>query len=118
MTAKDRVWLLGPALLGESPASRSLLGKLAKSYTDEVLAKVLAEATADPPIEPKAWIVAACEAAKAAPKANGQAQADMLSDATPEWAIRAGFSNRFFAENAGCGPGNAAKFRDGKRVTT
>lgn len=113
LTPKDRVWLLGPPLLGDTPTTRSLLGKLAKTYTDEVLARVLAEATADRPIEPKAWIVAACEAA---PKTNGHAQPDMLADPTPDWATRAGFDSRFLAENAGCGPGNAHKFRDGRRT--
>jgi hypothetical protein len=121
LTAKDRVWLLGPPLLGEGNAARSLLGKLAKAYGDEVLAEVLAAATLDPPHEPKAWVTAACAArAKAAPpKANGhhQAQADLLDDAKPEWAINAGFRDRFIAENAGCTQFTAKNFRDGKRVS-
>lgn len=118
MTAKDRVWLLGPPLLGEK--GRGLLGKLAKAHGDEVLADVLAEATLDPPLEPKAWVTAACEArAKAHPqRPNGThyEAVDMLSDPTPDWAIRAGFTNRFEAENAGCLKGNAAKFQNGQRI--
>lgn len=114
LTAKERVWLLGVPLLGDTAASRSLLGKLSKTYGEDALARVLAEATADPPAEPKAWLVAACEAAKT--RTNGHHQPDMLADATPDWAIRAGFENRFLAESAGCGPGNFHKFAAGRRV--
>jgi hypothetical protein len=119
LSAKDRVWLLGVPLLGDTKANRGLLAKLAKTYTDEVLAKVLAEATADPPIEPKSWIVAACETAKAAaPRVNGHEPPDLLAgDPRPDWAIRAGFSDRWQAESHGCGPGNAAKFSGGRRVS-
>jgi hypothetical protein len=119
LTDRDRMWLLGPPLLGDSATTRSLLGKLAKTYGDDVLAAVLAEATANVPIEPKAWVTAACATrAKAKPKVNGHPYepADLLADPTPEWATRAGFADRFQAENAGCGPGNAAQFRDGRRV--
>ena len=114
MSAKDRVWMLGIPLLGEG--SRGLLGRLSKTYGEDVLAKVLADATADPPIEPKAWIVAACEQAAKARPAMPQ-QADLLGgDPAPEWAVTAGFENRWVAENAGCGPGNFRKFSGGKRI--
>lgn len=117
LSAKDRLWLLGPALLGETPTARSLLGKLAKTYGDDVLAQVLAEATIEKPIEPKAWVTAACEAKAATrPRANGREPADLLGDPTPDWAISAGFRDRFTAENAGCTQHNAAKFRGGQRV--
>lgn len=115
LTAKERVWLLGVPLLGDTAASRSLLGKLSKTYGEDALARVLAEATADPPAEPKAWLVAACEAAKT--RTNGHHQPDMLDNPTPDWALRAGFENRFLAESAGCGPGNFHKFAAGRRVT-
>lgn len=114
MTAKDRVWMLGVALFGEG--GRGLLGKLAKAHGDEALAEVLAEATLERPIEPKSWVTAACEArAKAKPR-NGHEPVDLLADPTPQWAIDAGFPDRFQAENAGCGPGNASKFREGRRL--
>lgn len=116
LTAKERVWLLGVSLLGDSPSTRSLLGKLSKTYGEDTLARVLAEATADPPAEPKAWLVAACEVA-AKPRTNGHHQPDMLADATPDWAIKAGFDSRFTAESAGCGPGNFHKFASGRRVS-
>lgn len=117
LTAKDRAWLLGPALLGNTPSARSFLGRLAKTYGDEVLAAVLAEATAEQPLEPKAWVTAACDArSKASPRVNGaQEPLDLLADPKPEWAIRAGFPDRFQAENAGCRAGNASQFRNGKR---
>jgi len=38
------------------------------------------------------------------------------SDAKPTWAIRAGFPNRFEAENAGCFERNAARYRNGQRM--
>lgn len=117
LSAKDRIWALGPPLLGDTQASRGLLGRLAAQHGDDVVAEVLEAATVDRPIEPRAWIVAACSTrAKAKPR-NGQPQQDdLLSDPTPEWAIKAGFPDRFHAENAGCGPGNAAQFSGGKRV--
>lgn len=115
LSDRDRVWLLGPALLGDT--SRGLLGKLAKTYGDDVLADVLAEATAERPIEPRSWVAAACATrAKAKPRTNGHEPVDLLADPTPEWAVRAGFPDRFQAENAGCRQNNASLFRDGRRV--
>lgn len=122
LSAKDRVWLLGPPLLGDTQPNRALLGKLAKTYGEDVLATVLAEATLEHPIDPKAWVTAACEAkGKARPKVNGnhapQSTLDLLNrDPHPAWVIEAGFPDIFAAESAGCGPGNAAKFRDGRRL--
>lgn len=118
LTAKDRVWLLGVALLGDG--ARGLLGKLSKAHGDDVLADVLAEATLERPVEPKAWVTAACAAkAKDRQKSNGhhQAPVDLLDDPRPEWAIGAGFPDRFNAENAGCNRFNAKHFRDGRRVS-
>jgi hypothetical protein len=40
------------------------------------------------------------------------------ADAKPAWALKAGFTNRFDAENAGCNERNANQFRDGKRLET
>lgn len=114
--AKDRVWTLGPALLGEK--SRGLLGKLVAQYGEDVLAEALGAAVAEKPGEPKAWVVKACEAAakrqEAAAKLGGHPE--LLADTKPEWALRAGFANRFEANNDGCFEHNAEQFRDGKRV--
>lgn len=41
---------------------------------------------------------------------------DELSDPRPDWALQAGFANRFEAENEGCTPRNFSEFRDGKRL--
>ena len=70
MSAKERVWALGVPCwvirLGRCSA------KLAKAHTDDVLVSVLAEATLERPIDPKAWVIAACEARAKRPKpANG-----------------------------------------------
>jgi hypothetical protein len=114
--AKDRVWTLGPALLGEK--SRGLLGKLVAQYGEDVLADVLSAAATEEPGEPKAWIVKACEA-----RSKQQAQAaklggyaELFADPKPQWALDAGFANRFEANNDGCFEHNAAQFRDGKKV--
>lgn len=118
LSAKDRVWLLGPPLLGDKPANRALLGKLAATYGDEVLAAALADATAqDPPLlEPKAWLTAACaQRAKESPRVPQKGeQVDLLADPKPAWAIAAGFANRFEAENEGCTERNAQHFRGGR----
>lgn len=37
-------------------------------------------------------------------------------DAAGDWWMKAGFTDRFEAENAGCRAGNLALFRDGKRI--
>lgn len=117
LTDRDRVWAMGPPLLGDTPSSRSLLGKLAATYTDAVLADVLGEAVIERPSEPKAWVTAACAARSSAkPKANGHEPADLLADPKPAWALQAGFPDRFVAENAGCNRFNAKHFRDGRRV--
>lgn len=120
LSDRDRVWLLGPALLGEG--ARGLLGKLAKSFGEGVLADVLAEATRDKPIDPKAWVTATCTA-RAKPKAaNGHAYEheetaeEAVANPRPAWALNAGFPDRFQAENAGCTAKNAHRWRDGGRV--
>jgi uncharacterized protein YdaU (DUF1376 family) len=122
MSAKDRLWAIGVALLGEK--GRSHIGKLLSTYGEAVLLDALSEATREQPGDPKSWLVAACEArGKAKPaKANGhhhqeQTTMDLLNrDPHAEWATKAGFKNIFEAESAGCGEGNAHKFRDGKRT--
>ena len=38
------------------------------------------------------------------------------ADAKPAWATKAGFANRFEAENAGCHEHNAKSFRAGKKL--
>lgn len=105
-------------MLGDTQGNRALLGRLAKTHGEELLAAVLAEATLDPPLDPKAWVAAACAAkAKAKPpKVNGHEQVDLLADPTPDWAIAAGFPDRFQAENAGCTRHNASMFRNGRRL--
>ena len=120
MSAKERVWALGVPLLGDS--ARSLLGKLAKAHTDDVLVSVLAEATLERPIDPKAWVIAACEARAKRPKpANGshvETMEEIFANPRPEWAVVAGFHDRFQAENAGCTAKTAHLYRDGQRMAS
>lgn len=113
MSVKDRVWALGIALLGEK--GRAKLGKLVATHGEAQVLEALQAASREQPGDPYPWLVAACEARASPAKVNG-AQADLLADPRPAWAIDAGFPDRFQAENAGCLPHNARKFRDGKRV--
>lgn len=115
ITARERVWSLGVPLLGDG--ARGLLGRLVKAHGEEVVAEVLAEATLNPPVDPRSWVVAACAKRAQQPKANGHhPPGELDGDPKPAWAIRAGFPDRFQAQNAGCGPGNARQFRNGERV--
>jgi hypothetical protein len=51
-----------------------------------------------------------------APKEARQASASVGSDDMPAWALKAGFKNRFDAENEGCNERNAGEFHHGKRL--
>lgn len=119
MTPKERLWAIGVSLLGEK--GRAHVGKLVATYGEAVVLDAMQAANAEQPGDPKAWIVAACEARKK-PKANGKhaetnSGLDLL-DRQPwqPWLQGTGFATIFEAESAGCGPGNAHKFRDGSRA--
>lgn len=121
LSAKDRLWALGIALLGEK--GRSFLGKAVATYGEEAVLDGLSEAAREEPGDPKAWLTKAWEARRTVrPKRNGHHHADettedLLSrDPRPAWVVSAGFVDIFAAESAGCGPGNAAKFRNGQRL--
>jgi hypothetical protein len=118
LSAKERVWLLGPQLLGEK--GKAFIGKLVSTYGEDTVADVLAAAIREEPGEPKSWVAAACEARGKArpPDRNGhqQEQLDLTANPKPEWAIKAGFPNRFEAENAGCKERTAHLFRNGQRI--
>ena len=112
LSAKERSWTLGVAVLGEK--CRSLLGKLSAQYGDEVLAEVLAAAAAQMPLhDAKGWVVKACEVRKSARRGAN----DPFANPSPHWAVNAGFRTRFEAENEGCHQHNAHQFRDGHRIT-
>lgn len=115
-SAKDRIWSIGIALVGEK--GRGLLGQLVKQHGEEVVDRAVASMAKEQPGEPKAWLVKACEAeAKVQRKAEQLgASADLFADPKPQWALDAGFGTRFEAENEGCTAKNAHLFRDGRRV--
>lgn len=113
MTAKDKVWTLGPALLGER--SRSLLGKLVATHGEDLVAGVLADCAREQPGDAKPWVIAAC-AARQQPQPPGAGATDAMVDTMPKWARDAGFANRFEAENAGCTERNYRQFQDGRKV--
>lgn len=115
-TAKDRLWAVGIAVLGEK--GRSLLGQMVAKHGEDVVDRAVASMAKEQPGEPKAWLVKACEAEAKAKQRDDQlgGQGDLLDDPKPEWATKAGFSTRFEAENEGCTQRNAHHFRDGRRV--
>lgn len=113
MTAKERVFSVGVALLGDK--GRSLLGKWSATHGDELLAEVLADAAAEQPHEPKGWIAKTLEARAARRKADG-GSSPLDRNERPAWLQGTGFSTLWEAESAGCGPGNARQFRNGQRV--
>lgn len=118
MSAKERAWAVGVALLGEK--GRPFLGKLASTYGDELLAAVIADTAHHKPVDPKAWITTTCAARAAAKKRgnDGGASPGVLlgQDSSPSWLEGTGFENVFDAENAGCRKGNAHQFREGRKV--
>lgn len=124
MSAKDRLWTLAQAMLGEQKTWRTFVGKAVATYGEPVVLDGLVQAAAEEPLEPKAWLTKAWEArAKARPAvapANGhqpQTTLDLLNrDPRPTWVVEAGFPDIFQAESHGCGPGNYRKFREGRRV--
>lgn len=123
LSAKDRLWALGVAILGEK--ARSFLGKAVATYGEDSVLDCLIACNAEQPGEPKGWLTKAFEArSKQQPKtqrANGNTRptTEELLDREPRpaWVIAAGFEDIWQAESHGCGPGNAAKFREGKRLT-
>jgi hypothetical protein len=116
MSVKAKVWSFGPILIGGSEESaRKLLGKLMKAHGEQIVADVLEACAEEQPGEPKAWITAACIRRSAA--TNGKHDAVALLDPKPQWALQAGFPNRYEAENAGCKPNTAHLFREGQRAT-
>ncbi len=115
LSAKDKAWAIGIALLGEK--GRGHIGKLVATYGEEVVAEAMEATVAEEPGDPKAWVVKACEAvAKRKPAKARTPEADLLDDPKPQWAIAAGFPNRYEANNDGCFEHNAAQFSQGKRV--
>lgn len=114
-SAKDRLWAVGIAVLGEK--GRSLLGQMVAKHGDDVVDRAVASMAKEQPGEPKAWLVKACEAeAKRSKLAADMGGNDLFDDPKPQWALDAGFNTRFEAENEGCYKHNARDFRDGRRV--
>lgn len=121
MTAKERVWSLGPEIVGGAETgARTFLGKLVAAHGEEIVDAALSKCAIEQPGLPRPWLLKACEAmakARGAVQRNGM---DLAGDDKPTWAIKAGFANRFEAVNEGCFQHNAAEFSKGKRaeVTT
>lgn len=114
MTAADRVWAVGPKVFGDSSRARGQVGRLLKTFDAGVLADVLADAMLNPPHgETMAWVTAACQDRQ---KRAAPPRAQPV-DEHPDWLEGTGFANVFEAQNAGCGPGNRHRFRNGAKVS-
>lgn len=116
LTAKDEVWAMGPDFLGDTSANRGLLGRLVAEHGAEAVSEAIAAGVLERPEKPKPWLIAACKQ-RSKPRINGGHEpADMLADPCPKWAIAAGFTNRFAAENELCFAHNAHLFREGRKI--
>jgi uncharacterized protein YdaU (DUF1376 family) len=114
MTAKERVWTLGVAVLGEK--GRPKLGKLVSTHGEALVLDALQATAREEPGDPYPWLVAACEARASAARVNGNGPLE--GDQRPPWLHGTGFDNVFDAENAGCRKGNAGQYREGRKVAT
>ena len=110
--SQSQVWKAGIELLaaqgmGENQA-RAFIGKLAKDLggSTSALGDLVEAAVAEQPADARAWLQAAVKQRKLEKP---------MENAQPDWALRAGFGNRWEAESAGCFASNAAEFTDGKR---
>ncbi len=117
MTAKERVWSLGPEIVGGAEAgARAFLGKLVAAHGEDVVDTALSACAIEQPGLPRPWLLKACEAKAKARGAGHRNSVDLAGDDKPAWAIKAGFANRFEAVNEGCFQHNAAEFSKGKWV--
>ncbi len=123
MTAKERLWALGVALLGDK--GRAWLGKAVATYGEATVLDALSACNAEQPGgDAKGWLTRALEArAKAAappPRVSSPRAVtadDLLNrDPRPPWVLQAGFDSIWQAENEGCYAHNAALFRRGQRI--
>lgn len=117
MTAKDRVWALGPEIVGGAEAgARTFLGKLVAAHGEEIVDEALSACAIEQPGVARPWLLKACEAKAKLRDAKARGTVNLTGDDKPTWAVKAGFANRFEAENDGCHEHNAMQFRDGKRT--
>lgn len=117
MTAKERVWALGPEIVGGAdPGARTFLGKLVAAHGEEIVDEALSACAIEQPGVARPWLLKACEAKAKLRDAKTRGSVDLTGDDRPAWAVNAGFANRFEAGNEGCFPHNAGEFIHGKRA--
>lgn len=114
--SKAELWAAGRSLLlaqGMPDAQcRSFVGKLVKEHGNDVVSQAVRAAVAAQPQEAREYLIAACRGmSKAIPET-----VKAMTEPTPKWATKAGFSDRFEANNAGCFEKTAHLFHDGKRT--
>ena len=117
MTAKERVWALGPEIVGGADtAARTFLGRLVAAHGEEIVDEALSACAIEQPGVRRPWLLKACEARAKPREAKTRGSVDMTGDDKPTWAIKAGFANRYEAGNEGCFPHNSDEFIHGKRA--
>ena len=116
MTAKERIWSLGPEIVGGAEiGAKTFLGKLVAAHGEEIVAEALSSCAIAQPGVPRPWLLKACEAKAKHRDSKHGASVDLIGDDKPQWATRAGFANRFEAGNEGCFVHNASEFAHGRR---
>jgi uncharacterized protein YdaU (DUF1376 family) len=113
---KSELWAAARSLLQAQglPAAQcgSFVGKLVKQHGNDVVLNAVRAAVAAQPQEAREYLTATClKLSKAIPDT-----VKAMTEPTPKWATKAGFSDRFEANNAGCFEKTAHMFRDGKRI--
>lgn len=116
VSGKSELWAAARSLLqaqGLPDAQcRSFVGKLVKQHGPDVVLDSVRAAVAAQPQEAREYLVATClRLSKTIPET-----VKAMTEPTPKWALKAGFSDRFEANNAGCFEKTAHQFRDGKRI--
>lgn len=117
MTAKERVWALGPEIVGGAEGgARTFLGKLVSAHGEEIVDEALSACAIEQPGGTRPWLIKTCQAKAKFRDARTRGSVDLTGDDKPRWAVKAGFANRFEAGNEGCFEHNAAEFGNGKRA--
>ena len=98
--------------------NRDLLAVMLRAIEAQGLAKRCADGDEQYVPHPATWLNKERWKARDGSVANARSGggAGLNRDENPPWLRGTGFDDVFTAENAGCGPGNAAKFRDGERA--
>lgn len=113
---KAELWAAGRSLLlaqGMPDAQcRSFMGKLVSDHGENLVGAAVRAAVVAQPQEVREYLVATCRGmSKVIPETT-----KAMAEPVPKWATKAGFADRFEANNAGCFEKTAHLFSNGKRT--